>query len=214
MNAIPPALVIRLPAWRSRVLLIILLSAFAVLLGRAFYLQGLNKTFLQKKGESRYSRVVELSATRGMIMDRNREPLAISTPVESVWVTPSEVEITPEQTQHLARLLDLDSRELSRRITEADGEFAYLKRHLPPEQAARVISLDIPGVSLKREYRRYYPGSEYTAHLIGITNIDHKGQEALELAFDRQLAGKPGSRRVIKDRLGRIVEDVESIRCR
>ena len=212
MNAVSPAIVIRLPAWRSRALLIILLGAFVVLLGRAFYLQGLNKTFLQQKGESRYSRVVELSATRGMIMDRNREPLAISTPVESVSVTPSEVEITPEQTQRLATLLELDSRELSRRIAEADGKFAYLKRHLPPEQAARVISLDIPGVFLRREYRRYYPGSEYTAHLIGVTNIDHKGQEALELAFDEHLAGKPGSRRVIIDRRGHIVEDVESIR--
>ena len=169
MNAVSPAIVIRLPAWRSRALLIILLGAFVVLLGRAFYLQGLNKTFLQQKGESRYSRVVELSATRGMIMDRNREPLAISTPVESVSVTPSEVEITPEQTQRLATLLELDSRELSRRIAEADGKFAYLKRHLPPEQAARVISLDIPGVFLRREYRRYYPGSEYTAHLINIS---------------------------------------------
>ena len=212
MNAAMQAMSLMLPGWRSRAVLLLLLFAFGVLIGRAVYLQGLNNDFLQQKGESRYGRVIELHATRGMILDRNHEPLAISTPVESVWVSPSDVQITPPQLQRLAHLLELDRGEIEKRLADTSREFVYLKRHLPPEQAAKVIELDIPGVFLQREYRRYYPGSEYTAHLIGFTDIDDKGQEALELAFDAQLAGKPGSRRVIKDRLGRIVEDVESIR--
>ncbi len=198
--------------WRSTSVLFLLLAAYAVLCGRAFYLQGLHHGFLQQKGESRYSRVIELSATRGMITDRNREPLAISTPVESVWASAADIEITSEQMRRLARLLELDTTDIQRRLQDTRREFVYLKRHLPPEQAAKVVELNIPGVFLQREYRRYYPGSEYTAHLIGFTDIDDKGQEALELAFDAELAGKPGSRRVIKDRLGQIVEDVESIR--
>lgn len=213
MKGVPQSPPMTLPTWRLRTMLLLLLSAFAVLIGRAIYLQGLNHDFLQQKGESRYSRVIELSATRGMIVDRNREPLAISTPVESVWVSPSDAKITPQQMQRLAQMLAIDSAEMEKRFAGTRREFVYLKRHLPPEQAAKVIGLDIPGVFLQREYRRYYPASEYTAHLIGYTDIDGKGQEALELAFDAQLAGKPGSRRVIKDRLGRIVEDVESIRA-
>jgi cell division protein FtsI (penicillin-binding protein 3) len=175
-------------------------------------LQGLNNDFLQKKGASRYGRVIELSATRGMITDRNREPLAISTPVESVWASPGDVALEPQQAQQLSKLLDVDMSELGRRLADSSREFVYLKRHLPPEQAAKIVELNIPGIFLKREYRRYYPGSEYFSHLLGYTDVDDRGQEALELAFDDQLRGKPGSRRVIKDRLGRIVEDVESIR--
>ena len=212
MNVGAQVMPLMLPIRRARLLLLLLLAAFGVLIGRAVYLQGLNNDFLQQKGEARYSRVIELSATRGMITDRNREPLAISTPVESVWVSPADVEVTPEQMRRLARLLELDVAEIAKRLADTKREFVYLKRHLPPEQVAKVVGLNIPGVFLQREYRRYYPGREYTAHLIGFTDVDDKGQEALELAFDELLAGKPGSRRVIKDRLGRIVEDVESIR--
>lgn len=202
-----------LPIWRSRFMLLILLMAFAVLAGRALYLQGLHNDFLQQKGELRYGRMIALSANRGMIVDRHREPLAISTPVESVWASAPDVEITNAQMQRLARLLDMDVIELTKRITRSKREFIYLKRHLPPDLAAKIVKLNIPGVFLQREYRRYYPGSEYMAHLIGFTDIDDKGQEALELAFDSELAGKAGSRRVIKDRRGHIVEDVESIRA-
>jgi len=201
-----------LSIWRSRTVLLLLLTAFGLLAGRAVYLQGLNNNFLQQKGESRYSRVIELPATRGVITDRNREPLAISTPVESVWASAAGIEITLPQKKRLAQLIDLDVAEIDRRLADTKREFVYLKRHLPPEQAARVVELNIPGVFLQREFRRYYPGGEYAAHLIGFTDVDDKGQEALELAFDGQLAGKPGSRRVIKDRLGHIIEDVESIR--
>ena len=201
-----------LPGWRARALLILLLLGFLLLACRAIYLQGLNNDFLQKKGASRYGRVIELSATRGVITDRNREPLAISTPVESVWASPGDVALEPQQAKQLSKLLDVDMSELGRRLADSSREFVYLKRHLPPEQAAKIVELNIPGIFLKREYRRYYPGSEYFSHLLGYTDVDDRGQEALELAFDDQLRGKPGSRRVIKDRLGRIVEDVESIR--
>jgi cell division protein FtsI (penicillin-binding protein 3) len=203
---------LRLPAWRSRAVLLLLLLAFGVLAGRAIYLQGLHNNFLQQKGELRYGRVIELPATRGIITDRNREPLAISTPVESVWASAADIEITSAQTKRLAQLIELDSAEIEKRLADSKRDFVYLKRHLPPEQAAKVVELNIPGVFLQREYRRYYPASEYTAHLIGFTDIDDHGQEGLELAFDEQLAGKPGSRRVIKDRLGHIIEDVGSIR--
>ncbi len=202
-----------LPGWRSRIVLLLLLAGFSVLIGRAVYLQGLHHDFLQQKGESRYSRVIALSPTRGMITDRNREPLAISTPVESQCARAVEIGITHDQVQRLARLLELEPADIRRKLADSRREFVYLKRHLPPEQAAKVVELDIPGVFLQREYRRYYPGSEYTAHLIGFTDIDDKGQEALELAFDAELAGKPGSRRVIKDRLGHIIEDVGSVRA-
>jgi len=200
------------PAWRSRLLLALLLLWFVGLAGRAVYLQGLNTDFLQQKGESRYSRVIEITATRGMIVDRNQEPLAISTPVESVAASPADNTFTPEQVARLARLLEMNVQDVARRLAETRREFVYLKRQLPPEQAARVVQLNLPGVFLQREYRRYYPAGDVMAHLLGFTNVDDRGQEALELAFEETLAGRPGSRRVIKDRRGHIVEDVESIR--
>lgn len=202
---------LRLPAWRSRLVLFGLLACFAVLVGRAVYLQGLHHDFLQRKGESRYSRAIEISATRGMIVDRNKEPLAISTPVESVAASPPDVEIAPEQASRLARLLGMRVEELQRKLADTRREFVYLKRQLPPQEAAQVVALGIRGVFLQREHRRYYPAGEVMAHIIGFTGIDGNGQEALELAFDDMLGGKPGNRRVIKDRLGHIIEDVESI---
>ena len=205
-------LALRLPTWRSRMLLAALLLWFVALIVRALYLQGLDNDFLQQKGESRYSRVIEISATRGMIVDRNNEPLAISTPVESVAASPADIEIAPQQMLKLARLTETEVGELKAKLVDTRREFVYLKRQLPPEQAAKVVELGIPGLFLQREYRRYYPAGDVMAHLIGFTDIDDKGQEALELAFEGTLAGKPGSRRVIKDRLGRIVEDVEGIR--
>ncbi len=205
-------LALKLPAWRSRLMLALLLAWFAALTGRALYLQGLNQDFLQQRGEARYSRVIELSATRGKIVDRNNEPLAISTPVESVAASPADVEASVDQLARLARLLEMDAADLKKKLSDTKREFVYLKRQLPPEDAARVVALGIPGVFLQREYRRYYPAGEVTSHLIGFTDVDGRGQEALELAFEPTLAGKPGNRRVIKDRLGQIVEDVESIR--
>lgn len=201
-----------LPRWRANLLLLLLAAWFIGLAGRALWLQAMNNDFLQRKGESRYSRVVEIGASRGMIVDRNNEPLAISTPVESVAASPADVEADPGELRKLAKLLDLGTGELGSRLSDTRREFVYLKRQLPPEQAERVVQLGIPGVFLQREHRRYYPAGEVMAHIIGFTGVDDKGQEALELAFEDRLAGKPGSRRVLKDRLGRIVEDVESIR--
>lgn len=206
------ALNLKMPVWRSRLLLAGLLLWFVVLIVRAFYLQGLNNDFLRQKGESRYSRVIEMSATRGMIVDRNNEPLAISTPVESVAASPADIDITPQQMLRLAKLLEIKPGEIKDKLADTKREFVYLRRQLPPEQAAKVVELGIPGIFLQREYRRYYPAGDVTAHLIGFTNVDDNGQEGLELAFQNVLDGKPGSRRVIKDRHGRIVEDVESIR--
>lgn len=206
-----PALSVRLPVWRARLLLLLVLTAFATLAARALYLQGLHNDFLKAEGELRYARTVEISAHRGMITDRAGEPLAISTPVESVWASPADANLNAEQVQRLARLIDVRAEELQRRLADRNREFVYLKRHLPPEQAAKVVSLNLPGVFLKREFRRYYPAAEVTAHVLGFTNVDDRGQEGIELAYQDWLAGKPGSRRVIKDRLGRIVEDVESV---
>jgi len=207
-----PALALKFQTWRSRLLLIGLIGWFIALVARALYLQGLHNDFLQAKGESRYSRVIALSATRGMIVDRHGEPLAISTPVESVAASPADIEISTGETTRLARLLEVDVAELRRRLSDTKKEFVYLKRQLPPEHAAKVVELNIPGIFLQREYRRYYPASEVTAHVIGFTDVDDKGQEALELAFESTLQGKAGTRRVIKDRRGHIIEDMESIR--
>jgi cell division protein FtsI (penicillin-binding protein 3) len=219
---LPPVV---LPAGRSRLLAAILLLGLAGLAGRAAYLQGIHNDFLQEKGESRYSRVLEINANRGMITDRNGEPLAISTPVESVWCSPQDMNATPEQMKRLANLIDLDVGEIHKRVNVTqDGakqpgtsggprrDFVYLKRHLSPDIASKVVELNIPGVFLKREYRRYYPAGELTAHVLGFTDVDDRGQEGVELAWQDELAGKAGSRRVIRDRKGRIVEDVESIR--
>lgn len=200
-----------LPAWRANLVLLVLGAWFIGLTGRALWLQALNNDFLQRKGESRYSRVVEIGASRGMIVDRNNEPLAISTPVEAVAASPADVDADPADLRKLAQLLDISNDDLRARLSETKREFVYLKRQLPPEQAERVVQLGIPGIFLQREHRRYYPAGEVMAHIIGFTGVDDKGQEALELAFENTLAGKPGSRRVIRDRLGRSVEDVESI---
>ena len=204
-------LTLRLPVWRTRTILIILLMGFLALIGRAVYLQSVNKNFLRMKGEARYSRVITLNSSRGKITDRNHEPLAISSPVESVAVNPRETEISPQQMERLAKLLALKSGELKTKFKE-ERDFVYLKRQLSPETAEKVLRLNIPGVFLQREYRRYYPYGEETAQVLGITNLDDKGQEGIELAYNNQLAGVDGSRRVLKDRRGNIIEGVESIR--
>jgi cell division protein FtsI (penicillin-binding protein 3) len=212
MRTLNAALCVRLPAVRARVLLGLLMGAFVVLLARALYLQVLNDDFLQRKGESRYARVLELPAHRGMITDRNGEPLAVSTPVESVWASPAEATLSAGQRRQLARLLGMDENEVTRRLGEPDREFVYLKRHLPPDTSAQVVQLGLPGIALKREYRRYYPDGEVTAHLLGFTDVDDRGQEGIELAYQAWLCGQPGSRKVIKDRLGQVVEDTQSVR--
>ncbi|PKO45901.1 MAG: cell division protein [Betaproteobacteria bacterium HGW-Betaproteobacteria-22] len=207
-----PLVIVKLPAWRRRVLLVLVLLGFMALLGRGLYLQGFHKRFLQEKGEARYNRTIVLTAQRGKITDRNGELLAISSPVESVWANPSDVKITPNQTRKIAELLGLKQDFVSKRLVNSEREFAYLKRRVSPELAAEVMKLGVPGIYLQREYKRYYPAGDVTAHLVGFTNIDDKGQEGFELAMDTFLSGKHGSRRVIKDRAGRIIEDLEAVK--
>ena len=206
-----PVLQLRLPAWRSRLMALLILACFGVLIGRSFYLQVLRNDFLQEKGESRYKRELEISASRGRIADRNGDVLAISTPMKSVWAVPAEARLTPQQIKQLAAVLEMDVKELTRKLA-SDKSFVFLQRQLPPEIGERVAALKLPGVGLDKEYRRYYPTGEMTAHVVGFTGVDDKGLEGVELAFQSQLLGHSGSRSVIKDRRGQIVEDVGSIR--
>lgn len=206
-----PVLKLRLPAWRSRLMALLILSCFGVLIGRAFYLQVLNNDFLQEKGESRYRRDLEISASRGRIADRNGDVLAISTPMKSIWAIPADARLNAQQKKQLAGLLEMDSKELSRKLA-SDKPFVFLRRQLPPDIGERVAALKLPGIGQDKEYRRFYPTGEMTAHIVGFTGVDDKGLEGVELAFQGQLLGAPGSRSVIKDRRGQIVEDVGSIK--
>ena len=183
------------------------------LVARAIHLQVLDKDFLNQQADTRHLRTESISAHRGTILDRNGEPLAISTPVDSIWVNPKQFASAIDKIPQLAKALNLKPETMLRRITRSmDKEFLYLKRHLNPSDAQRVMALKLPGISVQREYRRYYPASEVTGHLIGFTNIDDEGQEGLELAMNHWLEGEPGAKRVLKDRLGRSIENVESIR--
>ena len=185
----------------------------AALAARAVHLQVLNREFLNQQADTRHLRRERISAHRGTITDRNNEPLAISTPVDSIWANPKELAPAVDEVPRLARALGVDPQLVMRRITRSmDKEFLYLRRHLNPEQAQQVLALKLPGVNVQREYHRYYPAGEVTGHLVGFTDIDDEGQEGLELAFNHWLAGESGAKRVLKDRLGRSVENVESIR--
>ena len=206
-----PLLELRLPVWRARFLLFLLCAAFVGLMGRAVYLQGLQDEFLQAKGEARYARAYPVKGTRGRILDRNGSVLAVSTPVKSISAVPKAVEIDSRHLQSLAQLLNVSREELRKKLGDESRNFVYLKRQVSPELAAQVEALDIPGIYQRPESRRYYPGGEVMAHVLGFTNTDDMGQEGIELAFEEELSGRPGSRRIIQDRRGRIVEDVESI---
>jgi cell division protein FtsI (penicillin-binding protein 3) len=206
-----PLLQMRLPLWRSRLMALMILGSFAVLIGRAFYLQTLNNDFLQEKGESRYRRDIEISASRGRIADRHGDVLAISTPMKSIWAIPPATTLTPVQTRQLAALLETDPKQLAHKL-DTDKTFVFLRRQIPPPVAEQVAALKLPGIGQDKEYRRFYPTGEMTAHMVGFTGVDDKGLEGVELAFHGQLLGQPGSRSVIKDRRGQIVEDVGSIK--
>jgi cell division protein FtsI (penicillin-binding protein 3) len=183
------------------------------LVARAVDVQLMRSDFYQKQGDERFLREMEIPTSRGMITDRNGEPLAVSTPVESISANPKEVLDAPERLPELAAALGIDVDTLTRKLTQrADKEFVYLKRRINPAEARRILALDIPGVSSQREYRRFYPQGEAIAHVLGFTNIDDRGQEGLELAFEKMLRGTPGMKRVIRDRRGRIVEEVDLVR--
>jgi cell division protein FtsI (penicillin-binding protein 3) len=200
--------------WRSLVVLGLVVLGAAGLAARAVELQLVDHGFLAKQGDDRSMRIAKIAAHRGAITDRYGEPLALSTPVDSVWVNPQELNDNIDQLPKLAKALKQDQDFLARRITSnLDREFLYLVRHMPPDQAARVKALGIPGVYLLREYRRYYPAGEVAGHVVGFTTVDDQGQEGLELGFDQLLNGEDGAKRVIQDMLGRYVENVESIRA-
>ncbi len=199
--------------WRAYLLLGVLAACALGLVYRAVNLQLVDHRFLAKEGDARFSRVLDIAAHRGTVTDRYGEPLAVSTPVDSIWVNPGELALATDQIPRLAAALKLDRQELARRITSnLDREFLYIARHRQPAEAEQIKALGIPGVYTSREYRRYYPAGEVTGHLLGFTNVDDAGQEGLELAFDHWLAGEDGAKRVIQDRYGRIVQNVESIR--
>ena len=207
-----PVLALTLPVWRSRVVLFALFAAFFALAGRALWLQGISTEFLQKQGESRYARTLELPATRGKITDRNGQVLASSMPVKAIWAIPDDVLEAPAGKLHdLAKLLDMSDKDLHKKL-DSDRNFVYLKRQVEQETADKIAKLGIAGIETRKEYKRFYPQGEVMAHVVGFTSVEDAGQEGMELASQKNLAGMTGSRRVIKDRLGRIVEDIESIR--
>jgi len=203
------------PSFRGRMIFfasLIVVGAVA-LVGKAVTLQFVEDEFLRGQGDERFTRVASVVAHRGSVTDRSGEPLAVSTPVDSVWVNPRELTLASDQIPNLARTIKRDPAELARLVTSNhERGFLYVARHLQPADAARVRMLEIPGVHLTREYRRYYPAGEVTGHVLGFTDVDDAGQEGLELAYDHWLAGVNGAKRVIQDRLGRTVQTVESIR--
>jgi cell division protein FtsI (penicillin-binding protein 3) len=200
--------------WRGVVLMLAFASSAAALLGKVLYLQLVDHDFLTEQADIRHLKTVEISAHRGTITDRNGEPLAVSTPVDSVCADPVQLKPALDRLPELARALGVDPQWLARRVTSnLDRRFIYLSRHLLPPEAADVMSLDIPGICTRREYRRYQPHGEVAGHVIGFTDIDDRGQEGLEAAYDYWLSGEPGQKRVLKDRSGRVLEDVEQIKA-
>jgi cell division protein FtsI (penicillin-binding protein 3) len=194
-------------------MLLIFMLCSVALIARAVNLQVMETDFLQGQGKARFLREVTIASTRGVITDRNGEPLAVSTPVDSVWVHPGQILEYPENIQPLADLLRADPDDIERKLTQrATKEFVWMERRLNPAIADQIRELAAPGVYLQKEYRRFYPAGEVTSHVIGFTNIDDVGQEGLELAYDSWLAGSPGSKRVIKNRKGQTVEEVELIK--
>ena len=199
---------------RARITVAVLACVACVLLARAVQLQVLDREFLAQEGDKRYLREATMPAHRGAIVDRFGEPLAVSSPVDTVWVNPQVLAQSPDEITRLAKALGRNPQWLAQRVTSnLDRQFLYVARHMDPPDAAKVKALGIPGVELMREYKRYYPNGEVTGHVLGFTNLDEAGQEGLELAYNQSLAGIDGLKRVIKDAQGRIVGNVESIRA-
>jgi len=207
-----PILQLALQGWRSRMMALFLMGAFGLLVARGFYLQVINNDFLQEKGESRYLRDIEISASRGRILDRNGDMLAVSTPMKSIWAIPADArQMSLAQKKQLAELLEMGPKDLDGKLG-SDRTFVFVKRQVAPEVADRVSALKLPGIHQEKEYRRYYPTGEMTAHIVGFTGVDDKGLEGVELALQSSLVGRPGARSVIKDRRGQIVEDVGAMK--
>lgn len=201
------------PRWRYRLALLMVLVTVTVLLGRAVELQVIDRDFLRTEAEARHLRTVSVPANRGVLMDRHGEALAVSSPVKSVWAQPGELLEHPEGIERIGRLLERPAGAVREYLEERrEREFVYLRRHVHPERAEAVARAGIPGVHLQREYRRFYPSGEVSAQLLGVTDIDDRGLEGLERSLDQRLRGVDGAKRVLQDRLGRVVEDVELLR--
>jgi|EP01034_Spumella_vulgaris_P025736 cell division protein FtsI (penicillin-binding protein 3) len=206
-----PMLAVSLPPWRSRVVLFVLFAAFLALGVRALWLQGVKTQFLQQQGENRYAFTLELPATRGKITDRNGQVLASSVPVKAIWAIPEDVLAAPaEKVRALAALLEMSEADLRKKL-DSDRDLVYLKRQVEMDVADKIAALKIDGIEARKEYKRFYPQGEVMTHVVGFTNVEDVGQESMELAQQKTLQGATGSRRVIKDRLGHIVEDIGSI---
>lgn len=200
------------PGWRRYVGLFGMLGVAGFLSWYALDIQVLNNDFLQNQGDARHLRVVSVPANRGMILDRNGEALAVSTPIASVWADPQSFDLDSQKLLPLSRLINKPVWQIKKLVKDRkDKEFVYLKRHIDPDLAKKIDDLNLPGVSLQKEYRRYYPSGEVAGHLVGFTNVDDQGQEGLELAFDKHLSASAGKQRVVKDRLGRIIRSVDMI---
>jgi len=202
-----PLLASKTPVWRSKFIVAAVALAFLGLAGRAAYVQVLGNEFFQRQGEVRFARTLELPANRGRILDRNGLILASSVPAPSIWAIPEDIVATQAQLVELARLLEMPIAELNKKLADEDKNFVWIKRQVDDAVAQKITALGIKGVYQRKEYKRQYPEGETIAHVVGFTNIEDHGQEGMELAFNKQLGGRAGSRRVIKDRLGRVVED-------
>ena len=206
--SLSPLLASRTPVWRSKFIVAGIAIAFIGLAARSAYVQVIGNDFFQRQGEVRFARTLELPANRGKILDRNGLILASSVPAPSIWAIPEDVDATKLQLQQLAKLLDLPLADLTKKLSDDDKNFVWIKRQVDDVVAQKVTAMGLKGIYQRKEYKRQYPEGETVAHVVGFTNVEDNGQEGMELAFNKDLAGKAGSRRVIKDRLGRVVEDV------
>ena len=203
-----PLLASKTPVWRSKFIVAMLALAFIVLIGRAAYVQVFDNAFFQRQGQVRFARTLELPASRGRILDRNGLLLASSVVAPSIWAIPEDVERDPARRRELARLLGMPLAELNKKLADEDKTFVWLKRQVDEPVARQIAALKLAGIYQRKEYKRKYPEGEAAAHVVGFANVENQGQEGAELSFEKRLAGRAGSRRVIKDRLGRVVETV------
>jgi cell division protein FtsI (penicillin-binding protein 3) len=206
MHALSPLLASKAPVWRSKFIVAAIALGFLALAGRAAWVQVFGNEFFRKQGEVRFARTLELPANRGRIFDRNGLLLATSVLAPSIWAIPEDVDRDPAKLKRLAQLLAMPLAELEKKLEDEDRTFVWIKRQVDEPIAREIAALGIKGIYQRKEYKRRYPEGEAAAHVVGFTNVEDHGQEGVELAFDKDLAGRPGFRRVIKDRLGRIVE--------
>ena len=203
-----PLLASKTPVWRSKLIVAAIALGFMGLVARAAYVQVIGNAYYKRQGEVRFARTLSLPANRGRVLDRNGLLLASSVPAPSIWANPDDMERDPAKLKQLAKLLDMSQAELDKKLENEDKTFVWLRRQLDEAVVKEIMALDIKGVYSIKEYKRLYPEGEAAAHIVGFTNVEDQGQEGVELVFQKSLAGKAGSRRVIKDRLGRVVEAV------